>query len=199
MVDVMAIVMRRGAYKDFDPSKMSPGEWAVVLANDPVVSDGRSVFICFSAGNVKRMATYEDMVDQFGDMTDDIVEQLTNDVNAVILVANGAAEYARTNGDNAKKQAQQASEAAKRANNVAEDLISRRDSGEFKGEKGDQGDKGDQGESGVMAPTSGMFSLYLDPQTGNLYAEYPDGSNPPQFEYDSETGNLYYITDEEVV
>ena len=145
------------------------------------------------------MATYEDMVDQFGDMTDDIVEQLTNDVNAVILVANGAAEYARTNGDNAKKQAQQASEAAKRANNVAEDLISRRDSGEFKGEKGDQGDKGDQGESGVMAPTSGMFSLYLDPQTGNLYAEYPDGSSPPQFEYDSETGNLYYITDEEVV
>lgn len=76
-------------------------------------------------------------------------------------------------------------------------MINRRYSGEFKGDKGDKGDKGEQGESGVMATTSGMFSLYLDSDTGDLYAEYPDESSPPQFEYDSETGNLYYITDEE--
>ena len=191
----MSILMRRGEYKNFNPSNMMPGEWGIVLAGDPLVSDGKSVFICFSAGNVKRMATYEDMIEQFGDMTDAIVQELTQNVEAVVIVANSAAEYARASGDNAKVQAQEAEAAANRANGVADDLISRRDSGEFKGEPGKTGNDGAQGMSGVMAPTSGMFSLYLDPQTGNLYAEYPDGSSPPQFEYDSETGNLYYVTD----
>lgn len=55
--------------------------------------------------------------------------------------------------------------------------------------------KGAQGESGVMVPTSGMFTLYLDPETGNLYVEYMDGDEPPVFELD-ETGNLYFITGE---
>ena len=30
----MAIQMRRGQYKDFDPDKMLPGEWAVAIDND---------------------------------------------------------------------------------------------------------------------------------------------------------------------
>ena len=47
-----------------------------------------------------------------------------------------------------------------------------------------------------MAPSAGMFSLYLDPETGDLYAEYPDGSTPPAFEYDTESGNLYFVTDD---
>lgn len=192
----MAITMRKGPYEDFVPGKMRPGEWAVVLARDPQVGDGKSVFICFSAGNVKRMATYEDMVEQFGNMTSDIINELKSDINAVIILAGDAAEYANAAGTNANKKAQKAENAANNANNVAEDLINRRNSGEFKGDKGDKGDKGEQGESGVMATTTGMFSLYLDPDTGDLYAEYPDGSSPPQFEYDSETGNLYYITNE---
>lgn len=62
------------------------------------------------------------------------------------------------------------------------------------GPAGPKGDKGEQGESGVMVPTSGMFSLFLDPGTGNLYADYPDGNAPPSFEYDEKIGNLYYVT-----
>ena len=65
----MAITMRKGEYKDFDPAKMLPGEWAVVLAGDQVVPDGKSAFICFGAGNVKRMATYEEMKGLFGKIT----------------------------------------------------------------------------------------------------------------------------------
>lgn len=71
----MAIVMRQGEYGDFIPSKMLPGEWAVVLADDPIVPDGKSVFIAFAAGDVKRMATYEDMKDLLGEATDDIRDQ----------------------------------------------------------------------------------------------------------------------------
>ena len=127
----MAITMRKGPYDDFDPDKMLPGEWAVVLANDPVVQDGKSVFICFSAGNVKRMATYEDMVQQFGDMTDDIIDQLTSEVNAVIIVANEAAEYAE---------------------NVAEDLEARRDAGDFNGEPG---------ANGVVTTISGQYAFQI--------------------------------------
>lgn len=52
-----------------------------------------------------------------------------------------------------------------------------------------------KGESGVMAPTSGMFSLYLDPASGDLYVEYPDGSEPPVFELE-DNGDLYFVTDE---
>lgn len=71
----MAIVMRQGEYKDLIPSKMLSGEWAVVLADDPIVPDGKSVFIAFAAGDVKRMATYEDMKDLIGEATDDIRDQ----------------------------------------------------------------------------------------------------------------------------
>ena len=137
----MAIQVRRGNYADFDPDKMLPGEWACVLADDPQVSDGKSVFICFSAGNVKRMATYEDMVAQFGDMTDDIVNQLTSEVNAVIIVANDAADN---------------------ANAVAEDLIARRNAGEF---------NGPPGKDGVVNIIDGQFAFQKSGRrSGRKYA-----------------------------
>lgn len=152
----MAIQVRRGNYADFDPDKMLPGEWACVLANDPQVSDGKSVFICFSAGNVKRMATYEDMVAQFGDMTDDIINQLTSEVNAVIIVAN---------------------EAAENANDVAEDLIARRDAGEF---------DGPPGKDGVVTTIDGQFAFQIVNDHLILFYE---GTEAPDFEI-NESGHL---------
>lgn len=152
----MAIQVRRGNYADFDPDKMLPGEWACVLANDPQVSDGRSVFICFSAGNVKRMATYEDMVAQFGDLTDDIVNQLTSQVNAVIIVANKAADN---------------------ANAVAEDLIARRDAGDF---------DGPPGKDGVVNVIDGQFAFQIVGENLHMYYE---GEKAPDFEID-ESGHL---------
>ena len=59
----MAIQMRRGRFSNFLPSKLQPGEWAVVQSEDPSASDGKSVYMAFAAGVVKRLATYEDMVD----------------------------------------------------------------------------------------------------------------------------------------
>lgn len=40
---------------------MIPGEWAVVTSGDTNASDGMAAYVCFTAGVVKRMATYEDM------------------------------------------------------------------------------------------------------------------------------------------
>ena len=86
----------------------------------------------------------------------------------------------------AKRAASDADTAAGTANNLVEEIE----------DKLRKGERGPQGESGVMAQSSGMFSLYLDPATGDLYADYPDEDHPPQFEYESSTGNLYYITPE---
>lgn len=65
----------------------------------------------------------------------------------------------------------------------------------IQGPKGDKGDKGDPGESGVTVPVGGFFSMAVDPD-GNLYVYYSDNAEAPPFRYDSETGNLYYDTEE---
>lgn len=115
----MAIVMRQGEYGDFVPAKMRPGEWAVVLADDPVVSDGKSVFIAFSAGDVKRMATYEDMKDLIGEATDDIRDQyilvfnkINDDTAALEASARASATAARASQTAAAGSASQAAQSA---------------------------------------------------------------------------------------
>lgn len=60
----MAIQMRRGAFKDFDSRKMLPGEIAVILEGDPDTEDGRSIYVCFAPGIVKRFSSYEDVVNE---------------------------------------------------------------------------------------------------------------------------------------
>lgn len=54
---------------------------------------------------------------------------------------------------------------------------------------------GPQGPSGVMAPSAGMYCLRVDPATGDLWVDYPDGTEPPAFRYDN--GNLYYEIERE--
>lgn len=56
--------------------------------------------------------------------------------------------------------------------------------------------RGYKGDSGVTAPASGMFTLWVDSSTGDLYVDYPDGAEPPEFFYDNDTGNLYIIFEE---
>ena len=57
----MAIQMRRGVFADFDTGKMIPGEFAVVLSGDATTSTGKGVYICFAAGDVQRLSTYEEI------------------------------------------------------------------------------------------------------------------------------------------
>lgn len=75
----MAIQHRRGIYAQFDPSKLVPGEWAVVLSGDPYASDGRAGYMCYAAGIVKRVATYEDMQDFFASVRLETVDKLVSD------------------------------------------------------------------------------------------------------------------------
>ena len=65
----MAIQMRRGLRADFDPAKMLPGEWAVAIDED---TQNQIVWMCFKAGVVKRMGTYEDFHAQIQEASEDI-------------------------------------------------------------------------------------------------------------------------------
>jgi hypothetical protein len=59
-----------------------------------------------------------------------------------------------------------------------------------------RGADGATGASGVTTPLAGFFTMWVDPDTGNLYAESADDMSS-YFDYDSETGNLYFLTEDE--
>jgi hypothetical protein len=73
----MAIQMRRGAFENFDPASLLPGEWAVVLSGDTGSTNGQSVYVCFAAGSTKRLATVEDMATIIRNAETEVVGELT--------------------------------------------------------------------------------------------------------------------------
>lgn len=60
------------------------------------------------------------------------------------------------------------------------------------GRDGEKGEKGDTGNT-VTVPISGFFNMGVD-SDGNLWVYHSDSDKVPDFEYDSSTGNLYYVT-----
>ena len=83
----MTIQNRRGLYADFNRNRLAPGEWAVVLSGDPNSETGRSVYVCFAPGQVERMVTYEDLLENINSLTDEIKELFTADVKEAIRLA----------------------------------------------------------------------------------------------------------------
>lgn len=95
----MAIQHRRGQYSQFDPTRLMPGEWAIVLSGDPSTLDGRAAYLCFAAGVVKRMATYDDLYHQIEDIEDEITADLTTIVDVAAQEARDAAADASSLAD----------------------------------------------------------------------------------------------------
>lgn len=119
----MAITMRHGPYNKFDPQKLRTGEIAVVTEGDPHASDGKAIYQCFSPGDVKRMATYEDMLDQIdeagGDAIDNHIEQKVGTALKACEDVTKAAQDAKTNADKAVSSANTAASSASTAANTA--------------------------------------------------------------------------------
>lgn len=159
-----------------------------------------------ASGNVK-YSTYpafvfvEDWLDapKPSDKELTIIEQISAKVDqykeGYQLSVDATADAVKAAGE-AKRAASDADQAAENANAVAKEVSDKLAAGEFigpPGQDGTPGQDGAQGPSGVLAPSAGMFVLELDPATGDLYAVYPSGENPPQFEYNEESGELYYV------
>lgn len=119
----MAITMRHGTYNKFDPQKLRTGEIAVVTEGDPHASDGKAIYQCFSPGDVKRMATYEDMADQIeeagGEVIDNHIEEKVGVALKACEDATKAAQDAKTNADKAVSSANTAASSASTAANTA--------------------------------------------------------------------------------
>lgn len=57
----MAIQIRRGIYNNFDPTKLKPGEFAVVQSGDSSTSSGIALYICISSGRVLRIVSEDEI------------------------------------------------------------------------------------------------------------------------------------------
>lgn len=55
--------------------------------------------------------------------------------------------------------------------------------------------RGEKGESGIATPANGLFTIGGDDE-GNLYAYYNVSNEPPSFDTD-ESGNIYYVINEQ--
>ena len=84
----MAIQNRRGAYTNFNPTKMLPGEYAIVLSGDPDGSSGYAVYMCFGSSVVKRLILDDDLTSALADLTitwSDISDAPTSDTTLSVV------------------------------------------------------------------------------------------------------------------
>lgn len=100
----MAIQNRRGNYEDFNPDELLAGEIAVVQEGDTASSTGRSIYVCFEPGVVKRLVDYEDIGDEIAEAAGIYIDDLRE------VVSN--AETATTAAESATEDATEAAEAA---------------------------------------------------------------------------------------
>lgn len=95
----MAIQLRRGNYTNFDPSKMRPGEVAVVQTGDPNTRSGKAMYIAPTSNEVKRVAFVDDVEEIVYNISEGIAEeindQVAENVNAAQTAANDAANSAQ--------------------------------------------------------------------------------------------------------
>lgn len=119
--------MRRGEYSKFDAESMLPGEWAVVLESDPNGTGGRSLYMCFSPGVVKRIATVEDMATIIANAESEVsanIMKIATEAKANADAATDAAKAATTAANESKNSADEAAADARKAADEARGSVS---------------------------------------------------------------------------
>lgn len=144
----MAIQIRRGPVIKLDPNKLLPAEFAASL-------DTGELHFCFTPGETKQLVFSEDVVEIIDAHTGEVVATLTADVKKAVADAESAAEHANSSAQKAVEKSTLAESAANNANAVAEDLVSRKDAGEFTGPPGPQGEPG---TNGIVTTMEGQYS-----------------------------------------
>lgn len=106
----MAIQMRRGAKKDFDPEKMLPAEMAIT-------TDGtRKVYAAFAPGDYKELVSKEEVqqiVDEFNKTVDQKIEEPVQQVTEMKKAIDTAIATSNTASNKANAAAGLANAAAK--------------------------------------------------------------------------------------
>lgn len=164
----MAITMRKGAYADFDPSKMKAGEWAVSADTD---SNKQQVWMCFSPGVVKRMGTVEDF-----DMEIQIL--IKNYLDGMAESVEKAQESAKLATSKAQESATSASQAKTSATNAKTSETNSAKSESEAQKYAEQAKEISESLSGALRPL-GTISFANLPSTA-----------------DASSGDMYNITDQ---
>lgn len=96
----MAIQFRSGIYSDYDASKMSSAEPAVVLSGDPNTSDGKSVRMGFGSGTDKRLLTEDDLASLLGRLSHVgmVIHSTTLDTMAKVIAQYGGTTWIQHSG-----------------------------------------------------------------------------------------------------
>lgn len=173
----MAIQNRRGPVIKLDPNKLLPAEFAAAL-------DAEELHFCFAPGETKQVVFLEDVIELIDAHTGEVVATLTADVKRAVTDAETASEHANTSAQKAVENSTLAESAANRANAVAEDLLTRKDSGEF---TGPPGPPGESGADGVVTTMEGQYGFEI--REGHLYLVHPEGTTPPDLKI-NEVGHL---------
>lgn len=147
----MAIQIRRGPVIKLDPNKLLPAEFAASL-------DTGELHFCFTPGETKQLVFSEDVVEIIDAHTGEVVATLTADVKKAVADAESAAEHANSSAQKAVEKSTLAESAANNANAVAEDLVSRKDAGEFTGPPGPQGEPG---TNGIVTTMEGQYGFEI--------------------------------------
>lgn len=92
----MAIQVRRGYLKDFDPTKMLPGEWAVSIDSS---TENQIVWMCFAPGVCKRIGTYEDFQNMIDEINGEIISEYQDAFNIILDEVKVLAREVSTNAD----------------------------------------------------------------------------------------------------
>lgn len=121
MAEQKIVQHRRDSYSNFAPSKIKPGEIVIIQSGDPDSSSGQAVYVCIAAGNVKRLATQDELstYDQAASTSAAAAEQAktaAQTAQTTALEAQSAAEASQT----AAEAAQTAAEASQTAAETAQ-------------------------------------------------------------------------------
>lgn len=221
-INTVTIQVRRGNWEDFDMTKMKPGELAIVLANDPNVKTGKSIYFTTAAGMCKRLMTQEDLMDEIYNATSEITTELRQDINEAIKIINDN-ESARQEAERLRKVAEEnrkkkfsaklaevdastsaaiskTDAATERANQAAADATAATGNANAVAQQLIQdrdaglfkGDKGDKGDKGESGVTAPTNGFFTLSVDDDGDLWAHYADNPPPVELD-EDGNLYYV------
>lgn len=160
----------RGSYNNFDKSRALPGEFQVVVSDDPSVPSGKAIYIAFSAGDVRRLVSIEDIDAMVADGQFKGEKGDTGDTGPVgPKGADGTVTFEALT-DEQKASLKGASVSSASVNEAGQLILTLTDETELnagnvigpagptgetgeKGEKGDPGEKGDKGDTGEKGNT----------------------------------------------
>lgn len=173
----MAIQHRRGVGKDFDPTKLLPGEYAVVLREGAGYKTG--VYICITGNDVRRLVTETDVLDTILNVNEEYL----------------AEEFAKYTTEIGKVESLKSDETPK-VINVGEHPKTVLDFYIPKGKQGIQGEKGDTGAAGIIEDVNtGLIGFNVE-QDGHLYCYYNAEDSHSQAQAErfslSDDGHLLY-------